>query len=143
MSRELCPDCRGAGRTSRTETVTVRVPAGVSDGDKLLVPSRGHEGRGASPPGDLYVHVHVHPHPLFTRQGDNLFCTVQISFVEAALGARIEVPTLDGPVTLRVPAGVQSGQKLRISGRGAPVRARQCSRRSLHRGEGGDADGLR
>ena len=122
LSREACPDCRGAGRTSRTETVTVQVPMGVSDGDKLLVPSRGHEGRGAGPPGDLYVDVHVHSHSLFSRQGADLFCTVPMSFAEAALGARIEVPTPDGPVTLRVPAGVQSGQKLRLSGRGAPSR---------------------
>ena len=122
LSREVCPDCRGAGRTSRTETVTVQVPMGVSDGDKLLVPTHGHEGRGAGAPGDLYVDVHVHAHPLFSRQGDNLFCTVPLSFTEAALGARIEVPTPDGPVMLRVPAGVQSGQKLRISGRGAPSR---------------------
>src|SRR3990172_143450 len=122
LSREVCPDCRGAGRTSRTETVTVQVPMGVSDGDKLLVPTHGHEGRGAGAPGDLYVNVHVHSHPLFSRQGDNLFCTVPLSFTEAALGARIEVPTPDGPVTLRVPAGVRWGQKLRISGRGAPSR---------------------
>jgi len=121
-SREVCPDCRGGGRTSRAETVIVRVPMGVADGDKLLVPGRGHEGRGAGASGDLYVDVHVHPHPWFSRQGDNLFCTVPLSFAEAALGARIEVPTPDGPVTLRVPAGVQSGQKLRISGRGAPSR---------------------
>jgi molecular chaperone DnaJ len=122
LSREACPDCRGTGRTSRSETVTVRVPAGVSDGDKLLVPSRGHEGRGSGAPGDLYVDVHVHPHPLFARQGDNLYCSVPISFGEAALGARIEVPTPEGPVVVRVPAGVQSGQKLRVSGRGVPVR---------------------
>jgi molecular chaperone DnaJ len=122
ISRETCPDCRGAGRTSRTETVTVRVPAGVKDGDKLLVPSRGHQARGSGPPGDLYVDVHVHPHPLFARHGDNLFCTVSISFAEAALGARIEVPSPEGPVTVRVPAGVQSGQRLRVSGRGAPMR---------------------
>jgi molecular chaperone DnaJ len=131
LSRELCPDCRGGGRASRTETVTVRVPKGVSDGDKLLVPGHGHEGRGAGAPGDLYVDVHVHPHALFSRQGDNLFSTVPVSFAEAALGARIEVPTPDGPVTLRVPPGIQSGQKLRVSGRGAP------SRRSPH----GDARG--
>jgi molecular chaperone DnaJ len=122
LSRELCPDCRGAGRTSRTEMVVVQVPRGVSDGDKILVPGLGHEGRGAGSPGDLYVNVHVHPHSLFSRQGDNLFCTIPVSFAEAALGARLSVPTPDGPVTLRVPAGVQSGQKLRISGRGAPSR---------------------
>lgn len=122
LSRELCPDCRGAGRTSRTETVSLAVPMGIADGDKILVPGGGHEGRGSGAPGDLHVDVHVHPHPLFTRMGDNLFCTVPLSFAEAALGGRIEVPTPDGAVTLRVPAGVQSGQKLRISGRGAPTR---------------------
>jgi molecular chaperone DnaJ len=122
LSREACPDCRGAGRTSRSETVTLRVPPGVADGDKILVPERGHDGRGSGPPGDLQLEIHVHPHPLFSRKGDNLFCTVPVSFAEAALGARIEVPTPDGPVTLRVPAGVQSGQKLRLSGRGAPSR---------------------
>ena len=122
LAREVCPDCRGAGRTSRTETVTLQVPMGVTDGDKLLVPARGNEGRGAGAPGDLYVDVRVHPHSLYSRKGDNLFCTVPVSFAEAALGARIEVPTPDGPVTLRVPPGVQSGQKLRISGRGAPSR---------------------
>src|SRR5262245_37940861 len=84
LSRETCPDCSGAGPWRRTERVTVRVPAGVSDGDKLLVPSRGHEGRGSGVPGELFVDVHVHPHPLFSRQGDNLFCTVPISFSEAA-----------------------------------------------------------
>jgi molecular chaperone DnaJ len=122
LARELCPDCNGAGRTSRTEPVTLQVPMGVADGDKILLPGLGHEGRGVGAPGDLHVDVHVHPHPLFSRQGDDLFCTVPVSFAEAALGARIEVPTPDGEVTLRVPAGVQSGQKLRLSGRGAPSR---------------------
>lgn len=121
-ANERCPDCRGAGRSTQAEAVGVDIPAGVSDGDKLVVPGKGHEGRGRAGPGDLYVHVHVHPHPLFSRKGDNLFCTLPLSFSEAALGARIEVPTPDGPVTLRVPAGVQSGQKLRLSGRGVPSR---------------------
>jgi molecular chaperone DnaJ len=122
ISSERCPDCRGAGRSGQTETIRVEIPAGVSDGDKLVVPGKGHEGRGRGGSGDLYVHVHVHPHALFSRKGDNLFCTLPVSFTEAALGARIEVPTPDGLVTLRVPAGVQSGQKLRLSGRGAPSR---------------------
>jgi molecular chaperone DnaJ len=122
LSRERCPDCRGAGRTSRLETVSLRVPMGVADNDKLLVPGLGHEGRGGAPPGDLHVDVRVHPHPVFARQGDDLFCTIPLSFSEAALGAKIEVPTPDGERTLRIPAGVQSGQKLRLSGRGAPSR---------------------
>ncbi len=122
LTTERCPDCRGAGRRTQSETIGVDIPAGVSDGDKLVVPGKGHEGRGRGSPGDLYVHVHVHPHPLFSRMGDNLFCSLPVSFTEAALGARIEVPTPEGPVMLRVPAGVQSGQKLRLSGRGAPSR---------------------
>jgi molecular chaperone DnaJ len=122
LSRERCPDCHGAGRTSRLETVSLRVPMGVGDGDKLLVPGMGHEGRGGAPPGDLHVDVRVHPHPTFARRGDDLFVTVPLSFSEAALGAKIEVPTPDGPRLLRIPAGVQSGQKLRLSGRGAPSR---------------------
>ncbi|MGH9322034.1 MAG: DnaJ C-terminal domain-containing protein [Vicinamibacteria bacterium] len=129
LSRERCPDCRGAGRSAHTETVALDVPRGVQDGEKIVIPGHGHQGRGAGATGDLYVHVHVHPHLLFTRKGDNLFCTVPISFAEAALGSRIEVPTPDGPVTLRVPAGVQSGQKLRLSGRGA------ASRRANVRGD--------
>jgi molecular chaperone DnaJ len=122
IASERCPDCRAAGRSTHSETIRVEIPAGVSDGDKLVVSGKGHEGRGRGSPGDLYVHVHVHPHALFSRAGDNLFCTLPVSFTEAALGARVEVPTPDGPVTLRVPAGVQSGQKLRLSGRGAPSR---------------------
>jgi molecular chaperone DnaJ len=122
LARDRCPDCGGAGQTQSLEIVEVEIPRGVADGDKVVVPMRGHEGRGSGATGDLYVHIQVKPHPLFTRKGDNLFCTVPITFVEAALGARIEVPTPEGPVKLRVPAGIRSGQKLRLSGRGAPSR---------------------
>lgn len=129
VARERCPDCRGAGGSAATESLTVDIPPGVSDGDKISVPGGGHEGRGGGRTGDLYVHVQVQPHPFFTRKGDNLFCTVPITFSEAALGARIEVPTPTGKVKLRVPAGVQSGQKLRLSDLGAP------SRRAAGRGD--------
>jgi molecular chaperone DnaJ len=122
VARERCPTCAGAGRSPSRESVSVAIPAGVSDGDTLSIPGRGHEGRGRTGSGDLYVHVSVAPHPFFTRKGDNLYCAVPITFTEAALGARVEVPTPDGKVILRIPAGVQSGQKLRISERGAPSR---------------------
>jgi DnaJ-class molecular chaperone len=107
----------------REETREVEIPPGVDDGSKVAVPGLGNEGRGGGRPGDLYVLIQIvpaEPDPFFTRKGDNLFCTVPITFSEAALGCRIAVPTVEGSVTVRVPAGVQSGQKLRLSGRGAP-----------------------
>jgi molecular chaperone DnaJ len=128
VSRERCPDCAGAGRKSESQTVSVEIPPGVADGDKISLAGLGGQGRASGRPGDLYVHIHVQKHPFFTRKGDNLFCTVPVTFTEAALGAKIEVPTPDGGVTLRVPAGVQSGQKLRLSERGAPSR-RSAGRR--------------
>jgi molecular chaperone DnaJ len=127
LALERCPDCFGAGSATRVETLGVEIPPGVSDGEKIVLPGFGHEGRGSGASGDLYIHVQVHPHPLFSRLGDNLYYVMPVSFSEAALGTRIEVPTLLGPVTLRVPAGVQSGQRLRLSGRGAPSRRGQAS----------------
>lgn len=132
VSRDRCPDCDGAGRAPETQSVSVEIPPGIADGDRLSLPGMGHHGRGAGRSGDLYVHVHVHEHSFFTRKGDNLFCTVPVTFTEAALGAKIEVPTPDGSVTLRVPAGVQSGQKLRLSGRGAPSRRNPDGRGDLY-----------
>lgn len=120
LDRQTCPDCQGVGKLPTEETITIRTPPGVQDGYRIVLPGRGSEGRGGGKTGDLYAHVLVTPHPLFTRKGDNLFCSVPITFTEAALGCRIEVPTVEGTVTVRVPAGVQSGQKLRLSGRGAP-----------------------
>ena len=122
VARERCPDCAGAGRRSETHLVEVEIPKGVADGDKIAIAGMGGHGRGRGRPGDLFVHVQVQPHPFFTRKGDNLYATVPITFAEAALGAKIEVPTAEGGVTLRVPAGVQSGQMLRLAGRGAPTR---------------------
>lgn len=131
VSRERCPDCAGAGRMPETQSVTVEIPAGVAEGDKLSIPGLGGQGRATGRPGDLYIHVHVQEHPFFTRKGDNLFCTIPVTYSEAALGAKIEVPTPDGGVTLRVPAGVQSGQKLRLSERGAPSRRNADTRGDL------------
>lgn len=120
LDRRSCSDCRGAGRLAKEETVQVRTPPGAYDGYRVVVSGKGHEGRGGGRTGNLQVLVHVASHPFFTRKGDNLFGTVPITFTEAALGCRVEVPTVDGPVKVRVPAGVQSGQKLRLSERGAP-----------------------
>jgi molecular chaperone DnaJ len=120
LDRQPCPDCRGAGRLSKQETIQVTAPAGAYDGYHIVVAGKGNEGRGGGRSGDLHVLLHVAPHPFYTRKGDNLFCRVPITFTEAALGCRIDVPTAEGAVTVRVPAGVQSGQKLRLSGRGAP-----------------------
>ncbi|HXV63299.1 MAG TPA: J domain-containing protein [Vicinamibacteria bacterium] len=122
LSKETCPDCQGAGRAIREERIDIEIPKGVNDGDRVVIPGKGHEGRGTGRNGDLYVHVQVAAHPVFARKGDNLYSTVRITFTEAALGARVDVPTPEGSVKLRIPAGVQSGQKLRLSERGAPSR---------------------
>lgn len=114
-----CPDCGGSGRAKSTHTMQVRIPAGVSDGQRIRLKGKGGQGENGGAAGDLYVIVHVHPHPMFARSGENLTVTVPITFTEAALGADIEVPTLQGPtVRLRVPAGTPNGRKLRVRGKG-------------------------
>ncbi|GAB3707083.1 molecular chaperone DnaJ [Mariniluteicoccus flavus] len=118
---EPCPDCNGSGRGKSTTTMQVRIPAGVSDGQRIRLKGKGGAGENGGAAGDLYVIVHVRPHALFARNGDNLTITVPITFTEAALGADIEVPTLKGPrVRLRVPAGTPNGRKLRVRGKGVP-----------------------
>jgi molecular chaperone DnaJ len=96
----------------------VRIPAGVSDGQRIRLKGKGQPGQRGGPPGDLYVVVHVARHPMFGRKGDDLLLTVPVSFPEAALGTEIKVPTLDGSVTLRVPAGTPGGRRLRVRGKG-------------------------
>ena len=107
------------GERSATERIKVRIPPGVTDGQRIRLRHKGGPGPGGGPPGDLYVIVRTSDHPLFGRDGDNLTLTVPVSFTEAALGARIEVPTFEGdPVTVRLPAGTRSGRTLRVRGRG-------------------------
>jgi molecular chaperone DnaJ len=120
-----CPTCRGTGVTRRTRSVKVRIPAGVEDGQRIRVKGRGAPGRANGPAGDLYVVVHVGTHPLFGRRGKNLTLTVPVTFAEATLGTTITVPTLDEPVTLRVPAGTPTGQTFRVKGRGVPSGGRR------------------
>lgn len=117
-----CPTCQGSGVVTRVRTITVRVPPGVRDGAKLKIAGKGQPGARGGPAGDLYVTVHVRSHELFGRNGDDLTLAVPVTFPEAALGATVRVPTLDGAVTLRIPAGTASGRTLRVRGRGAPKR---------------------
>lgn len=120
---QRCSVCAGDGRSVRSETVTVIVSPGVADGSRLRLREFGHAGRHGGPAGDLLVTVHVQPHPFFTRHGDDLVAVLPVAVHEAALGARIDVPTLDGPVRLRVPPGTQAGHRLRLSGAGVPTPA--------------------
>jgi molecular chaperone DnaJ len=120
LSQQACAGCGGGGRTAHSEHVPIPVPAGATDGLRLRVAGRGNAGLGGGPPGDLYVTLEVGEHPLFRREGDDVHVTVPVAIHEAALGARIDVPGLDGPTRLRVPPGAQSGQRFRLRGRGAP-----------------------
>jgi molecular chaperone DnaJ len=115
-----CKTCRGTGVQRRKEEIKVRIPAGVKDGARIRVRGRGGASGPGGQPGDLYVVVRVAPHEQFGRQGDDLTLTLPVTFTEAALGAQVKVPTLDEPVTVKVPAGTQSGKVLRVRGRGAP-----------------------
>jgi molecular chaperone DnaJ len=116
----VCRACGGAGVEARVESAAVAVPAGIADGVQLRVQGGGHVGRRGGRPGDLFVVVRVEPHAFFRREGDDLHLEVPVSIHEAALGAKIDIPTLDGVVKLRVPPGTQSGQRLRLRERGAP-----------------------
>ena len=113
-----CEPCSGSGHETRTETVQVRIPAGIAEGDRVRVPGRGNAGLRGGQPGDLFVTVHVAPHPLYRREGDDLHIVVPIAVHEAALGARVEIPTPEGAARLRVPPGTQSGQRFRLRERG-------------------------
>ena len=115
-----CEACAGAGQETRAETVTVRIPAGVSDGDRIRISGKGNAGLRGGPTGDLFITVHVAPHATLRREGDDLHAIVPIAIHEAALGARIDIPTPDGSARLRVPPGTQSGQRFRLRERGAP-----------------------
>jgi molecular chaperone DnaJ len=116
-----CPTCHGTGVTKRGRQVKVRIPAGVEDGQTIRVKGRGGAGRNNGPAGDLYVDVSVDRNPIFGRRGRNLTIEVPVTFPEAALGSTIRVPTLDEPVSLRVPAGTPSGKTFRVKGRGVPA----------------------
>jgi molecular chaperone DnaJ len=120
---EPCPVCNGSGRGRSARSMQVRIPAGVTDGQRIRLKGKGGAGENGGAPGDLYVMVHVTPHPVFGRKGDNLTLTAPVTFSEAALGAEIEVPTLDGPaVRIKIAPGTPNGRTLRVRGKGVARR---------------------
>jgi molecular chaperone DnaJ len=121
--RNPCDTCLGQGRVRRTRTLSVKVPAGVDTGDRIRLAGEGEAGRNGGPAGDLYVEVQVREHAIFERDGEHLSCEVPVSFATAALGGTVFVPTLDGEVTIKVPAETQSGRVFRLKDKGVkPVR---------------------
>ena len=126
--RNMCKTCGGEGRVRRADTIDVRIPPGMQTGSRVRVPGKGNVGTLGAPPGDLYIILDVQPHPFFERRGDDIYTRVPISVSEAALGAKIEVPTIDGRAVLRVPPGSSSGRMLRLREKGVPL-ARTPSRR--------------
>jgi molecular chaperone DnaJ len=121
MISDPCETCHGRGRVRKTRSLSVKVPAGVDDGDRIRLSGEGEAGRNGGPPGDLYVEIRVEPHKLFSRDGADLSCEVPISFATATLGGEVELPTLEGNVSLKVPAGTQSGKIFRLRGKGVTI----------------------
>jgi molecular chaperone DnaJ len=119
-NRTICRNCGGEGRVRRTETLDVRFPPGAQTGSRVRVAGRGNAGVMGGPPGDLYIITQVDTHPFFERRGDDLYTHVPITVTEASLGAKVEVPTIDGRAQVRIPPGTDSGKKLRLREKGAP-----------------------
>jgi molecular chaperone DnaJ len=115
-----CPECRGAGRVGRERKLTVKIPPGIAGGQRLRLYGEGEHGAGGGPPGDLYVVVHVNEHEIFHREGDDLYCEIEVAYPTLALGGEVMVPTLDGEEPLEVPAGTQTGARFRVKGKGMP-----------------------
>ncbi len=118
ISEKGCSECSASGRVEAVDRIKVRIPAGVEDGSKLRIPQKGNAGIHGGSYGDLIISIAVSPHPFFARQQNNLVITLPVTFTEAALGAKVEVPTLDGKAILKIPPGSSSGQKLRLRGKG-------------------------
>ncbi|WML47466.1 molecular chaperone DnaJ [Neobacillus sp. PS3-34] len=118
--KHKCSTCGGAGKVKKRRKIHVKIPAGIDDGQQLRMAGQGEAGVNGGPPGDLYVVFHVRSHEFFERDGDDIYCEMPISFVQASLGDEIEVPTLHGKVKLKVPSGTQTGTKFRLKGKGIP-----------------------
>ncbi len=116
---KLCPDCSGSGQIPATERIRVTIPGGVKEGSRVRVAGKGEPGQNGGRPGDLYLVIHIKTHEILRREGDDLFMEVPVTVAEAVAGAKISVPTIDGRVNLRIPSGSQSGQTLRMKGKGA------------------------
>lgn len=117
---KVCPSCRGRGKVLQTETVKAKIPAGVDIGSRVKLRGMGGAGEGGGPAGDLHIEITVRPHRLFKRKGDDLYIDLPVTFGEATLGAKIEVPTIDGAAVMTLPSGTQSGQRFKLSGKGLP-----------------------
>ena len=118
MIADPCAACGGAGRVKAHKTLAVKIPAGVDEGDRIRLAGEGEPGVNGGPPGDLYVAVHLKPHAVFQRDHDDLHCEMPISFTTAALGGEIEIPTLDGAASIKIPPETQSGKMFRLRGKG-------------------------
>jgi len=127
-NRTVCHVCHGDGRVERTESLEVRIKAGTRDGQRVRIPGRGNAGTMGAPAGDLYIIVRAGEHPVFKRDGDDIYLTVPVSFTEASLGGKIEVPTIDGRTLLKIPPGTQCGQKLRLREKGVPSAVKEGAR---------------
>jgi len=123
-----CPVCHGDGVIGRTEPLEVRIKPGTRDGQRIRIPGKGNAGPQGGQPGDLYVIIRTESHPVFRREGDDIYVTVPVTATEAALGAKIEVPTINGRALLKVPPGTQSGQKLRLREKGVPSATKEGAR---------------
>jgi molecular chaperone DnaJ len=115
---DACAACRGAGRVQQTKTLSVKVPAGVDEGDQIRLAGEGEAGENGGPAGDLYVQVRLKPHPVFKRERDDLYCEIPVSFATAALGGEVDAPTLDGRANIKIPVGTQSEKLFRLRGKG-------------------------
>ena len=124
--QEPCTTCHGQGRVKKHKTLSVKIPAGVDEGDRIRLAGEGEAGVNGGPPGDLYVQIHLKAHAIFQREGDDLHCEMPVSFATAALGGEIEIPTLDGQARIRIPHETQSGKVFRLRGKGIKgVRSRE------------------
>ncbi|MBI2340522.1 MAG: molecular chaperone DnaJ [Deltaproteobacteria bacterium] len=124
-----CSDCRGTGQVRQSKKLSVKIPPGVDSGIRLLLNGEGEAGERGGPPGDLYVYLRVRPHDLFARDGENILCEIPVSMAQAALGASIKVPTIDGEEEVEIPKGAQSGDRVVLRGKGA------AHLRTRHRGD--------
>ncbi|GAC1674580.1 MAG: molecular chaperone DnaJ [Candidatus Acidiferrum sp.] len=126
--RSACRTCHGEGRVRRNETIDVRIPLGIASGSRVRIPGKGNSGTMGAPAGDLYLRVDVKPHPFFERRGDDLYTEIPVTVSEATLGAKIEVPTIDGRSLVRIPPGTNSGKTLRLKEKGVPSARRSGAR---------------